>query len=565
VARIGATISDTDAAADVAAGGWLNWETTAAIVIAAFVAVPVIVIAAHLFVPTGEVWTHLASTVLSRYVVNTIWLIVGVGIGTAVIGVGTAWLVTACRFPGRRIFEWGLLLPFAVPAYILAYTYTGLLDAPGPVQTALREALGLRVGEYWFPAVRSLPGAVAMMCLTLYPYVYLLARAAFLEQSVCVLEASRTLGRGPWRCFAGVAVPLARPAIVAGLTLVLIETLNDFGTVAYFAVDTFTTGIYRTWFGMNQAAAAAQLACILMLFVGALMLAERWSRREARFHHTTTRYRALAAYPLRGWRAAAATGGCALPVIVGFVVPGTALLAWAVETAHRTINADFIRFAFNSFALAAITATIAVALALFLSGTLRFRRSAVLLAAVRVAALGYAIPGSVIAVGALFVSTWFDGTVDAWARAHLGVSTGLIFTGTIAGVVGAYVVRFLAISFNTLEASLAKVTPSLDSAARTLGSRPAAMLCRVHLPLMRGSMLTAGVLVFVDVMKELPATIMMRPFDFDTLAIRAYQLASDEQLRDASAAALGIVLVGIVPVILLSLAIARSRPGHRDV
>lgn len=545
--------------------GWrFSWEAAAALAVAAFVAVPVIVIAAHLFVPTGDVWAHLASTVLARYVGNTLWLILGVGVGTAVIGVGTAWLVTACRFPGRPAFEWGLLLPFAVPAYILAYTYTGLLDAPGPVQTALRETFGWNVGQYWFPELRSLPGAVAMMCLTLYPYVYLLARAAFLEQSVCVLEASRTLGRGPWRCFAGVAVPLARPAIVAGLTLVLIETLNDFGTVAYFAVDTFTTGIYRTWFGMNQAAAAAQLACILMLFVGALMLLERWSRRGAHFHHTTTRYRAIPGYELRGWHAALAFVACAVPVLVGFVVPGAALLVWAVETAPRTINADFARYAFNSFALATITAGIAVAVALFLSGTLRFRRSAALQAAVRVAALGYAIPGSVIAVGALVVSTWFDATVDAWARSYLGVSTGLLFTGTIAGVVGAYVVRFLAISYNTLEASLAKVAPSLDSAARTLGSRPAAMLRRVHLPLMRGSMMTAGVLVFVDVMKELPATIMMRPFDFDTLAIRAYQLASDEQLRDASAAALGIVLVGIVPVILLSVAIARSRPGHGD-
>jgi iron(III) transport system permease protein len=533
--------------------------------VAAFVAVPVIVIAAHVFVPTGDVWDHLAATVLPRYLRNTVWLILGVGVGTAVIGVGAAWLVTACRFPGRGIFEWALLLPFAVPAYILAYTYTGVLDTPGPVQTALRAAFGWRVGEYWFPQVRSLGGATAMLCLTLYPYVYLLARAAFLEQSVCVLEVSRTLGRGPWRSFASVAVPLARPAIMAGLALVLIETLNDFGTVAYFAVDTFTTGIYRTWFGLGQAAAAAQLACILMLFVGALMLLERWSRRGARFYHTTTRYRALPAFPLRGVRAAAAAVACATPIALGFLLPGAVLLGWAVETADRTIDARFLRYAFNSFALAAVTAGIAVGVGLFLSSTLRLRPSPVLLSAVRIAGLGYAIPGSVIAVGALFVSSWVDGAVDGWMREHLGRSTGLIFTGTVAGVVGAYLVRFLAISYNTLEASLAKVTPSLDSAARTLGSRPGAMLWRIHMPLMRGSMMTAGVLVFVDVMKELPATIMMRPFDFDTLAIRAYQLASDEQLREASAAALGIVLVGIVPVILLSVAIARTRPGHGDV
>jgi iron(III) transport system permease protein len=550
---------------DAPAGRSFGWEAAIALAVAAFVAIPVIVIAAHAFVPTGDVWDHLAATVLPRYLRNTVWLILGVGVGTAVIGVGAAWLVTACRFPGRGIFEWALLLPFAVPAYILAYTYTGVLDTPGPVQAALRDAFGWRVGEYWFPQVRSLGGAAAMLCLTLYPYVYLLARAAFLEQSVCVLEVSRTLGRGPWRSFVSVAVPLARPAIMAGLALVLIETLNDFGTVAYFAVDTFTTGIYRTWFGLGQAAAAAQLACILMLFVGALMLLERWSRRGARFYHTTTRYRALPAFPLHGVRAAAAVVACATPIALGFLLPGAVLLGWAVETADRTIDARFLRYALNSFALAAVTAGIAVGVGLFLSSTLRLRPSPVLLSAVRIAGLGYAIPGSVIAVGALFVSSWVDGAVDGWAREHLGRSTGLIFTGTVAGVVGAYLVRFLAISYNTLEASLAKVTPSLDSAARTLGSRPGAMLWRIHLPLMRGSMMTAGVLVFVDVMKELPATIMMRPFDFDTLAIRAYQLASDEQLREASAAALGIVLVGIVPVILLSIAIARTRPGHGDV
>jgi iron(III) transport system permease protein len=264
-------------------------------------------------------------------------------------------------------------------------------------------------------------------------------------------------------------------------------------------------------------------------------------------------------------RAAAAAVACATPIALGFLLPGAVLLGWAVETADRTIDARFLRYAFNSFALAAVTAGIAVGVGLFLSSTLRLRPSPVLLSAVRIAGLGYAIPGSVIAVGALFVSSWVDGAVDGWMREHLGRSTGLIFTGTVAGVVGAYLVRFLAISYNTLEASLAKVTPSLDSAARTLGSRPGAMLWRIHMPLMRGSMMTAGVLVFVDVMKELPATIMMRPFDFDTLAIRAYQLASDEQLREASAAALGIVLVGIVPVILLSVAIARTRPGHGDV
>ena len=536
--------------------------TLLGLAIAALISLPVLVIAAYVFVPAGDVWSHLATTVLPRYVVNTLWLMLGVGIGVLVIGVGTAWLVTMCRFPGRQLFEWGLLLPFAVPAYVLAYTYTGLFDFAGPFQVWLRAAMGWGRGDYWFPEIRSLGGAVAMLSLVLYPYVYLLARAAFLEQSVCVLEVSRTLGRGPWRGFATVALPLARPGIVAGLSFALMETLNDFGTVDYFAVDTFTTGIYRTWFGLGEAAAAAQLAAMLLVFVFVLILIERRSRGGARFHHTSQRYRALPGYRLRGWRRWGATLACFTTIFLGFLLPGGALLGWAVETSSTTIDAGFFHYAFNSFALAAMTAVAAVLLALLLCYGMRLKPSRPMRAALRVAGMGYAVPGSVIAVGILLVSTEIDNGIDAWMRSIFGVSTGLIFTGTVAGMVFAYLVRFLAVSQNTVEASLAKVTPNMDFAARTLGVRPLGMLRRVHAPLMWGSLLTAGMLVFVDVMKELPATIIMRPFNFDTLAIRAYQLASDEQLTAAAGPALGIVVVGVLPVIVLSLAIARSRPGH---
>lgn len=540
--------------------GW----TLATLVIAALVALPVLVVASRVFSDTGGVWSHLASTVLSRYLANTTILSVGVGLGTFLIGTGTAWLVTMCRFPGSRVLEWALLLPMAVPAYVMAYTYTDLLQFSGPVQTALRVAFDWGYGDYWFPEVRSMGGAIAMMVFVLYPYVFLLARAAFLEQSVCVLEVSRTLGRGPWSSFFRVALPLARPAIAAGLALALMEVLADFGTVQYFAVDTFTTGIYRTWFAMGQPIAAAQLAAVLMLFVLVLLEVERRSRGAARYHHTTGRYRRLAARRLKGPAAAAAFAACALPLAIGFLVPGGVLLRLAVTRGDPMWGATFLGLAANSLILAALTAVLAVALAVVLAYGLRLHPSPVLRGAVRVSAMGYAIPGSVIAVGVLIPFARIDNTLDAFMRDHFDISTGLLLSGTITALVFAYLVRFLAVSFNTVEASLGKIRPSMDQASRVLGATPTGTLRRVHAPMMRGSLLTAGLLVFVDVMKELPATMIVRPFNFETLAVRTHRLASDERLAEASTAALAIVAVGIIPVILLSLAITRSRPGLAD-
>ncbi len=526
------------------------------------VALPVLVVAGFVFVPTGEIWGHLASTVLPRYIGNSLLLMLGVGIGTLAIGVATAWLVTLCRFPGRRLFEWALLLPLAVPAYVIAYSYATFLDFAGPLQTALRDLFDWGRADYWFPRLRSPGGAIAMMTLVLYPYVYMLSRAAFLEQSACVLEVSRTLGCSPWRGFLRVALPLARPAVAAGVALALMETLNDFGTVQHFGVDTFTTGIYRTWLGMREPAAAAQLAAILMLFIAAVFLLERWSRGRRGFAQSSTRYRPLPRYRLRGPKAAAAMAACALPVLLGFVVPALTLLRGVWLTARDWVDLRFLGYVLNSFTLALIAAGLAVAVGVLMAYALRLRRSPVTLAAVRVASMGYAVPGSVIAVGVMLPLAWIDNSIDAWMRATFEVSTGLIFSGTIYAVISAYLVRFLALSFNTIEASLTKVTASMDQAARALGHGPGATLRRVHLPMIRGSVLTAGLLVFVDVMKELPATLVLRPFNFDTLATRTYELASDERLNEASSSALAIVAVGIVPVILLSRVIARSRPGH---
>ena len=531
------------------------------VLIAGLVALPVITVLAHVFVPTGEVWVHLYQTVLSGYVLNTLGLMLGVGFGTLLIGVGTAWLVVMCRFPGRRIFEWALLLPLAVPTYVIAYAYTDFLQFAGPLQSWLREVFEWGRDDYWFPNVRSLGGAIALMSLVLYPYVYLLTRAAFMEQSVCALEVGRTLGRGPWRLFSSVAVPLARPAIVGGVALALMEALNDFGAVQFFGVDTFTTGIFRTWFGLGEPAAAAQLAACLLVFVLVLLVLERFSRRSARFHHTTGRYRELPQYHLSPLMATLAFLACALPILLGFLVPGGLLLEMHFRVGDPLMGTRFWEFAWNSLRLAAVASVAAVALAVVIGYGVRLKPRPLTRSAARIASVGYAIPGSVIAVGILIPLGWLDQQINLFSRERFGVTPGLILTGTMVVLVYAYVVRFLAVSFNTVEASLTKVTPNMDAASRTLGKTPGRTLTLVHLPVMRSSLLAAGILVFVDVMKELPATIILRPFDFDTLAVRAFDLASDERLAQAATSSLGIVAVGIVPVILLSLAMRKSRPG----
>ena len=543
----------------------LQWPSpwrTGVVLTALVLALPVLTVFGFVFQPAGEVWRHLADTVLKDYVLNTLVLLLGVGLGTLFGGVASAWLCSMCQFPGRRVFEWALLLPMAMPAYIIAYTYTGMLDFAGPVQTGLRELFGWSYGDYWFPEIRSLGGAILMLSLVLYPYVYLLARAAFLEQSICVLEVGRTLGAGAWTGFFRIALPLARPAVIAGLSLALMEALADYGTVQYFGVATFTTGIFRTWFGLGDAAAAAQLAALMMSFVFILIVLERWSRRQARYHHTSGRYRHLPRYPLRGWRAAAAFGLCLLPLLFGFLLPAGQLLGWAAQTAERTLDAEFLRLVWHSLALAAAAAVLAVLLGLFMAYGKRLRGSLGVAAAVRVAGMGYAVPGTVIAVGVLIPFAWIDNRIDAWMRASFDISTGLLLSGTLAALLFAYTVRFLAVSLQTVEAGLGKIRPSMDDAARSLGLPPNQVLARVHMPIMRGSLLTALLLVFVDVLKELPATLILRPFNFNTLAVRAFELASDERLAESATAALTIVLVGIIPVILLSRSITRSRPGH---
>ncbi len=526
---------------------------------ALLLAMPVLVVLGFVFVPSGDVWSHLAATVLNDYICNSLLLMLGVSVGTLLLGVSTAWLTTMCHYPGRSIFEWALLLPMAMPAYIIAYTYTGMLDFAGPVQTLLRDLTGWGFGDYWFPEIRSLNGAVLMLTLVLYPYVYLLSRSAFLSQSVCVLDVSRTLGNGPWRTFFSVALPLARPAIIAGLSLALMETLADYGTVQYFGVSTFTTGIFRTWFGMGSAAAAAQLAAGLLVFVFALIVLERYSRRRARYHHTSRRHQDLRRFQLTGGKACLAFLFSFSVLLFGFLLPAGQLLSWTVTVADEVIDARFLQMLFNSLQLATFAAVLALILALLMAYGQRLYPGKAINYAVRLAGMGYAVPGAVIAVGVMIPLAGFDNTLDSWTRQTFDYSTGLLLSGTLFAVLFAYLCRFLAVALQTVESGLGRITPSMDEAGLSFGYRPIAMLRSVHIPMLKGSLFTALLLVFVDVLKELPATLILRPFNFNTLAVRAYELASDERLAEAAPAALAIVVAGIVPVILLSRTITRSR------
>ena len=528
--------------------------------VALLAGLPVASVGLNLFAGgTSATWGHLSSTVLPEYIANSLWLCLGVGVGVGVVGVTTAWLTAMHDFPGRRVFEWALVLPLAVPAYVMAYVYTDFLQFVGPVQTFLRDSFGWEHGDYWFPDIRTLPGAIVMFVCVLYPYVYLLARTAFLERASGMLEAARTLGMGPWRAFFAVSLPLARPAIVAGIALALMETLADYGTVAYFAVNTFTTGIYRAWFSLGDRVAAAQLAAMLLAFVLFLLTVERISRGRARYHNTTGRNRPMAGARLKGLAAGLAILACMLPLLLGFVLPAGLLLKMALTEGDAQFGERFLTLSRNSFVLAGATAAIGVLLALLLAYGARLAKNGLASGLNRLVGLGYAVPGAVIAVGVLIPVTRLDNWLAGQWQAWFDYNPGLLLTGGIAALIYAYLVRFLAVALHTVESSLGKITPSMDDAARSLGLGQGETMRRVHVPMLRGSLLTAGLLVFVDVMKELPATLVMRPFNFDTLATQAYTLASDERLAEASTAALAIVVVGLLPLIALSRQVSAAR------
>ena len=532
-------------------------------IIALLLCIPVVSVLVSLFSGQSDTFLHLSQTVLAGYVANTLMLGGLVVFGVLIVGVPAAWLVAMCEFPGRRFLEAALVLPLAAPAYVLAYAYADFLSAFGPVQSALRSAFGMEVGAYWFPDIRSLPGAAFMLTLVLYPYVYLLARARFLTESATALDAARTLGRSAWNAFFSVSLPLARPALAAGAALALMETMADYGTVSYYGVPVFTTGIYRAWFSFGDPTAASQLAALLVLFVALALLSERAMRGDARYHEPGRRDTRPTRFSLTHGRAAAAIIACALPPLLGFLVPAIVLMTLLAGSGPPA--REFWPHLLNSLTLALAAGIITTAIAFLFAVARKQSPRSLAGHATDIAGLGYAVPGAVIAVGVLLPFAAFDNALDATFRNVFGISIGLVVTGSVAGLLFAYLIRYLAVALQSVTAGLERVTPSIQGAARILSHGPFQALRKVYLPLVAPSALTAALLVFVDVMKELPATLMLRPFNFDTLAIAANNYASDERLGHAAAPSLAIVAAGIIPCILLIrsiTAMARSGTGN---
>jgi iron(III) transport system permease protein len=537
---------------------WLNvrvrgWRA-ASLLVALVVAAPMLVVMAAWWLPADGVWGHLAATVLPGVLANTVVMLIGVAAGVLVLGVGLAWLTTMCEFPGRRFFDWALMLPLAIPAYVLAFVLVGLLDYSGVLQSALRAMFG---GGAWLPPVRNAGGVIVAMTLAFYPYVYMLARAAFLSQGRTLFETARVFGLGPRAAFVRVALPMARPAIAAGTALALMEALADFGAVAVFNYDTFTTAIYKAWLGLFNLPAAAQLASLLLLFVAAALILEQRLRRRARYDVTQKaghgdRYR------LRGRRAFIAFAACALVLAAAFAIPVAQLALWVARGARQDLDARYLGFFANTIALGAAAAAATTFFALLLAYTYRLKPDRLVRGAVRFATLGYALPGSVLAVGIMLSFVWLDQYLAIPLASRLGFA-GPVLAGSLLALILAYGVRFMAVAYGPVDTSFERIKPTLWQAARSLGASNREILWRVSIPLLRTGLLSAGLLVLIEVMKEMPATLLLRPFGWDTLATRIFEMTSEGEWERAALPALTLVFAGLLPVILL---VRRSAIRH---
>lgn len=518
------------------------------LILAFIVAWPLFVIFSAWFQPESVIWRHLADTVLVDLVLNTLVLAFGVTSGVLVLGVGLAWLTALCEFPGRRFFDWALMLPLAMPAYVLAFVVVGMLDFSGPVQGVLRSTFG--PGGYWFPEIRSTGGVIAVMVLVFYPYVYMLSRAAFLTQGRSTLESARVLGLGPWSAFIHGVLPMARPAIAAGVALAVMETLADFGAVSIFNYDTFTTAIYKAWFGLFSIQAASQLATLLLLFIAMSALAERQLRGRGRFHNAphTARQQRYHLKPRTAWLATAVAGTVFL---LAFLLPLLQLLIWAGRVLSAEIDARYLALVSHTLFLGAAAALVTVACASLLAFTRRRHHDRITAAAIGIATLGYALPGSVLAVGIMISFTGFDHFVGRMLVLLGSEWSGRILGGTVIALLLAYIVRFMAVAYGPIDSGLARIHPGLPEAARNLGAAPGEVIRRIYLPLLRPGLLTAALLVLVDVMKEMPATLLLRPFGWDTLAVRIFELTSEGLWERAALPAVTLVLAGLIPVIIL--------------
>lgn len=521
------------------------------LLIAIPIALPILIVVLSLFSPSTEVWTHLRNTVLLGYLTNTIALLVIVAIFTTIIGVSTAWLIATKKFPGRRLFSWLLVLPIAAPAYVVAYAYGDLLDYAGPIQSQLRALFDWGATDYWFPEIRSLFGAAFVLSFVLYPYVYLLAFTTFSRQSGTLSEAARTLGLPPWKAFISVGLPVARPAIAGGVLLALMETAADYGVVEFFGVATLTNGIFRTWYAQGDHLSALQLSAWLFVVVATLVLCEYFARK-GQVANPISRDRPNPRDPLKGRTAFGAIFLCSVPFIFGFLFPISRLIFHAIIEGDPTVGRSFLDYVRNTVLVAGTGSILAVFAAVWLCYSVRLQPTRFVRVGVRVSTLGYALPGMVLAVGLIGPLT----TLDKWIAPTLAqwfqIKPQLWITGSVAALIFVYIARFLTVAYNTCESGLSQIHPLLDGAARSLGATPGVVLRKIHMPLLLPAILSATLLVFIDIAKELPATLVLRPFNFETLATRAYRLASDERIGEAATAAITIVLVGLLPALLLS-------------
>ncbi len=514
--------------------------------VAALVLIPIGTILSSFFAPTSDIWQHLVETTLLSLIINTFWLALGVVSGTTLLGVSLAWLTAVCEFPGRKLFSWALLLPLAVPAYVTAFVVLGLFDFTGPVQSAFRSWLG---PDAWFPEVRGRMGVITVMVLAFYPYVYLLARNAFLTQGKRSLEASQSLGLNRTQGFFRVTLPMARPWIAGGVMLALMETLADFGTVAVFNYDTFTTAIYKAWFGMFSLPAASQLASLLLVIVFALIVMEQQIRIRMRYAEVKQSAR-VDRIALSGWRSATATALASGTLFFAFLLPIGQLIIWAANSLVQDLDSRYLGFLWHSLLLSTLAALLTCTVALLLVYATRRHPDAATRNAVRIATLGYALPGTVLAVGMFVPLASLDNWIGEVTLQLFQIETGLMIQGTLAIMLLAYLTRFLAVSHSPIDSAMQRITSSIDEASMSMGINGWIMLRRVHLPILKSGIFTAGALVFVDVMKEMPITLMTRPFGWDTLSVRIFEMTSEGAWEQAALPAVALVISGLIPIIL---------------
>ena len=532
-------------------------------VVSLLISIPLFSVLFLSFFPEQPVFQHLWETVLPNYLINTVLLMGGVGSGAFILGVVTAGLVSFFDFPGRKFFQKFLILPLAVPGYVMANVYLQVFEYSGPFQVYLRKLFGWKsMSDYWFPEMASLEGAIFVLSFVLFPYVFIMARSAFMEQSYRYLEVARSLGRTPWSSFLSVIIPLARPSLMVGVGLVLMETAADFGTVHFFGVPTLTTGIYTVWLEMNNIGGAAQLASFLLSFMCIFVVLEKLSRMKKKYYQTQGTVLKKEPKRLKGKYGYFAFLACAIPFSIGFLIPFFFLSIWTVQTWKTTLVTRFLEDLGNTLFLGAVGGLLCVIVALFMAyGKRGMKKNILIRSFVSFSTLGYAIPGPVLALGVLLPLAKFDNALDAFLKNHFNFSVGLLFSGTVVALLFAYLVRFIILSYGPIETGLLRITPRMDEVCQQFGLNLGEKMKRVHLPLLRKSLASALILVFVDIMKELPATLMLRPFNFNTLATRLYEYTSDEMLRESSLWAVTIVLAGLIPLILFNYHFEKEQGG----